>query len=89
MKKGQQIARSIDAKLGNTKGHARLIEAPEFTYVELGFTPQGKSKLDEIQVAYSAEYFEGMNTPEITVSRARRILKDVRISLGLETEDEG
>lgn len=84
MKRAEQLVAAIDKKLGDTKGFARMIESPEFTYIELGFREKGKSALQEVQVAYAADYFEGMDTKELMQDRGKRVLADVLVSMGRE-----
>lgn len=89
-KRATSVANAIETKLGGKyKSYVRQIDDADgkFSYIELGFRPPSGIQLEEIQVAFSVAYFEGMNTPELMKARAQRILKDVQIALGLDTEE--
>lgn len=84
MKRAESIATAINKKLGDTVGHARLIESPEFSYIELGFREKTKGPLHEVTVAYAADYFGNITTKEEATDKAKRIMADVITSMGRE-----
>lgn len=87
LEKANAISSAIKKKLGD--GYVtfvRLIESDQLKYVEIGARRVQDTHENEVQAAYSVAYFEAMDTLEITQMRGRRILADIKMGLGLDTE---
>lgn len=82
IKNADRIARAIEAKIPKLKIYTRLHKHDAFAYVELGLQPNAEAH-NEVQVAYSVQWFEDMNA-ENTQAKATRLFKDTKIALGME-----
>ena len=87
-KLADQVRAAVAKKLPEYTFFTRVHETAHFDFVELVARPHNsQSPLDEKQVAHSAAYYADMATPEIKLKRARRILRDMMITLGMPVED--
>lgn len=85
LKKAEAVARAIEKKFENKyKVRVRLIETTEYSFIELGINKPNDTPLNEKQVAYSQAFFEAMTTAEITQQRAQRILREIKVHLGVD-----
>lgn len=85
--KAEQIAGAVERKLKDYKTFVRHIAAPEYSFIEIAVRKNGDVAANEKQVAYSEMFFTEMTTPEETLKRGRRILREIRIHFGLPQED--
>lgn len=82
IKNADRIARAIEGKIPKLKIYTRLHTHSAFQYVELGLQPNGEAH-NEVQVAFSVDWFEDLNATNINV-KANRVYKDAKIALGME-----
>lgn len=87
LKKAEQIARAIEKKMPGYVAFVRHYLTPEYSFVEIGVNKKGDVPANEVQVAYSEQFYLEMTTPEETLKRARRMLRDVRLHFNLPLED--
>jgi hypothetical protein len=81
-------AQALAKKMTAYKFYPRLIEAPEYNFIEIGIQPIGGSVMDQSDVAYSQMFFEEMIDKKVQIERTKRVYKDVRIMLGIPLEDD-
>lgn len=86
LKKAEQIASAIEKKLEGYKTYVRLCQSVEYSFIEIGIRKNGDVPANEKQIAYSQTWFEEMKTTELTLTRAKRMLNEVRTHLGIEQE---
>lgn len=88
LKLAEQVRAAVAKKLPEYTFYTRLHETAHFDFIELAAQPnKSQSPMDEKQTAHSAMYYAGMTTPEVKLQRARRILRDMKIVLGLPVEE--
>jgi hypothetical protein len=82
LKYADQVAAALHMKFkGDYTPYVRHIETSDFNFVEIELRRKGTT--DGPTVAYSQEYFEEMVDPTVKQARAKRILKDLEIHLGI------
>lgn len=70
----ERIATAIAKKMPEFTHYTRLIEAPDYSFVEIAFLDKKK---EEYAVAYSEQFFE-----EVSQEKAKRVFNDVQVHLG-------
>lgn len=74
LKNAERIARAINEKMPGFTNYVRLVQAPDYSFVEIAFKDQ---KGEEYAVAYSEGFFG-----EVSQEKARRVYNDVQVHLG-------
>lgn len=87
-----KIAKAIVTKLGKigfvATPSVRMIEAPEYTFLETAFAVADKKETNEITVAYSEMLYASPTNNDELLKLAKRILRDVYIHLGIDPDQE-
>lgn len=87
LKNATTVAGAIKKKLGDTYvTYVRLIENDQLKYIEISARKAHDTHENEVQAAYSTNYFEEMSSMDIMKQRGQRILSDLKIGLGLDAE---
>lgn len=78
----EKIAKAIEGKIPKHKSYVRLVEASDFSFVEIALRPEGGSHLNDITVAYSQQFFEGAVGDQLK-PRAKRVFADIKLHMGI------
>lgn len=83
-----KVRLAVAKKLPDYVFYTRVHETAHFAFIELAAQPaKNPSPVNETQVAHSAMFYAGMaESSEVMLKRARRILRDMQIALGLPVE---
>lgn len=87
LKYAEQIRSAIAGKLSGYNFYVRLHTSAEYSYVEIAAIPLGGTPIEEKAVSYSQAFYEAMVDPAVKQERAKRLFKDMKINLGLPTDD--
>lgn len=80
-KYADQVATALRGKFPDCAVYVRLIEAPEYNFVELAV--KRKRDNSEWTVAYSDDFFFEMSDVAVKQTRAKRILNDLHVHMGI------
>lgn len=78
----QRIGNGVGKKFPKHKVYVRELKNGDFSYFEIALRPDERSAMEDITVAYSSQWFAEIDETNVQ-ERAQRILKDMRILMGV------
>lgn len=83
--KVERIAAAINKKFPKHMRYIREIKTGDFSFFEIALRPENGTHINEVTTAYSSDFFAEV-TDENILPKAKRILNDFRILMGLPVE---